>query len=249
VNRCVHGTKLNEKGGVTASPDLSLVPKLAEIRKREGATLTNVCQSIGTIGATQFAYQDFEVTCKLAKPTDIVFMDCPFPKFTTQIPSGQVINPEGTSATASTYGVGDDGATLQSRIVKVARDLVNSGTTVILCNFANAALVRAYTNLLWRDTGIPADCRRWFTFTYCSPATTSDAYLLTILPGRGKVQLNDVPAQLRSLWRQSGGDDNFGAPNEQEFFTIESDDSDDVGTIQGGMEIDNSMDVEEKKVD
>jgi site-specific DNA-adenine methylase len=252
VNRCVHGTKLNDSGGVTASPNLSLEPKLAEIRKRELATLTNVCESIGTTGTTQFVYQDFEATCKLAKPTDIVFMDCPFPKFTLQIPSGQVANPEGKSATASTYGVGDDGAQLQGRIVKVARDLINNGTTVILCNFANAGLVRAYTNLLQRDSGIPDEYRRWFTFTYCSPATTSEAYLLTILPGRGKVQLNDVPAQLRALWRQCGGDDNFGAAYEQQFFNIESDESDegdDVGTIQGGMEIDNSMDIEEKKVD
>lgn len=88
-----------------------------------------------------------------------------------------------------------------------------------MCNFANIGLIRAYTNLLRRDTGIPAEFRRWFTFTYCSPATNSEAYLLTILPGRGKIYLNDVPAQLRSLWRACGGDDNFGDTNEQQFFT------------------------------
>ena len=122
------------------------------------------------------------------------------------------------SARASTYGVGDDGGQLQARIVSVTQRLLQQGTTVILCNFANPALVRAYSSLLWRDTGIPDQARRWFTFTYCSPATNSEAYQLTIAPGRGKFYLNDVPAVLRDLWRQCGGDDNFEAPAQQEYF-------------------------------
>src|ERR1022692_2233553 len=217
VNRCVHGTKLNVNKGVTATA--ASKPDLVTIRPREPATLPSICQTLGTLGPPQFACQDFEVTCNLAKPTDIVFMDCPFPNFTKLIPSADVSKPEKGSTTANTYGVGDDGASLQRRIVKVARRLVEQGTTVILCNFANASLVRAYTNLLWRDTGIPDEFRRWFTFTYCSPATSSQAYLLTILPGRGAVWTNDVPTQLQSLWRARGGDDNFGPPDHQDFFT------------------------------
>jgi site-specific DNA-adenine methylase len=216
VNRCVHGSKLNAKKGVTASPNMTL--KLAEVRMREMVTLLNVCKTIGKLGATQFACQDFEVTCNLAKSTDIVFMDCPFPNFTKIVPAENAKNQELGSTTANTYGVGDDGSSLQGRIVTVARKLVNQGTTVILCNFANAGLVRAYTDLLWSDTGIPPEFRRWFTFTYCSPATNSQAYLLTILPGRGKIYVNDVPAQLQVLWRNCGGDDNFGAVDTQEFF-------------------------------
>ncbi|HZN73555.1 MAG TPA: DNA adenine methylase [Micromonosporaceae bacterium] len=217
VNRCLHGSKLNANKGVTTSRDPNR--KLDKVRERETATLTSICQTLQTLGTTQFACQDFEVTCNMAQSTDIVFMDCPFPTFTKTVPKKDAKNPEADSETANTYGVGDDGASLQSRIVKVAGELINKGTTVILCNFANAGLVRAYTNLLWKDTGIPEDYRRWFTFTYCSPARTSEAYLLTILPGRGKQLLNDVPARLQYLWRDCGGDDNFGPPEKQQFFT------------------------------
>jgi hypothetical protein len=89
----------------------------------------------------------------------------------------------------------------------------------VLCNFANPGLVRAYAKLLWSDTGIPQQYRRWFTFTYCSPARLSEAYQLTILPGRGKLNVNDVPLQLRALWGRCRGDDNFDTtPAQQEYF-------------------------------
>lgn len=216
VNRCVHGSKLNASKGLTAGRNDKC--DLAQVRQREAVTLANISQALQTIGTTQFLCQDFADTCKLAKPTDVVIMDCPFPNFTKQLPKNTA-SPEGESTTANTYGVGDDGASLQSTIVKVTSQLLAQRTTVILCNFANIGLVRAYTNLLWRDTGIPTQFRRWFTFTYCSPARNSEAYLLTILPGRGKIYLNDVPAQLRSLWHDCGGGDNFGATNQQQFFT------------------------------
>lgn len=216
VNRCVHGSKLNANMGLTAGRNEKC--NLAEVRKREIVTLTNICQTLQTIGTTQFICQDFADTCKLAKPTDIVIMDCPFPNFTKALPKNTT-NPESESTAAGTYGVGDDGASLQGNIVKITSQLLAQGTTVVLCNFANVGLIRAYTNLLWKDTGIPNECRRWFTFTYCSPARNSEAYLLTILPGRGKIYVNDVPAQIRSLWSDCGGDDNFGTKNQQQFFT------------------------------
>jgi hypothetical protein len=141
-----------------------------------------VLGTLGTLAATTFSCQDFEVTCDLAKPTDIVFMDCPFPAFTKLIPAPGTKNPESSKA-ANTYGVDEDNEDvgLQTRIVNVTRKLINQGTTVMLCNFANPGIVRAYSALLWDDTGIPQKFRRWFTYTYCSPARASEAYLLTIL--------------------------------------------------------------------
>jgi site-specific DNA-adenine methylase len=220
VNRCVHGSKLTAGNGVQASMRTGLNnAKLKAIRGHEYETLTAVLDMVGKLGATTFACQDFEVTCDLAEPTDVVFMDCPFPNFTKAIPKPGAKNPESTSVTANTYGVGDDGAELQTRIVNVTRKLINQGTTVILCNFANPGLIRAYSDMLWGDTGIPQKFRRWFTYTYCSPARTSEAYLLTILPGRGKLQVNDVPNYLHVMWQRcAADDDNFGEPEEQQYF-------------------------------
>ncbi|HTU74888.1 MAG TPA: DNA adenine methylase [Trebonia sp.] len=215
VNRCLRGSRLNRDRGVTATPNEGV--NLDGVRQRELSALTSTCDEITALGRVAFICQDFEATCALAASNDIVFMDCPFPRFSRQVPKDAGPSVGGLQA-AGTYGVGDDGGQLQDRIVAVTQKLLEQGTTVILCNFANPGLVRAYSNLLWDDTGIPVEDRRWFTFTYCSPSTTSEAYQLTILPGRGKFYLNDVPATLRQLWRQCGGDDNFEPPGRQEYF-------------------------------
>lgn len=221
VNRCAHGSKLTAGKGLYASLRGGLNGEaLRSIRRRERGTLTNVLGMLGDLGETTFSCQDFEVTCSLAKPTDIVFMDCPFPAFTKLIPAPGTKNPESSKA-AKTYGVDedDDDVELQTRIVNVTRKLVNQGTTVMLCNFANPGIIRAYSALLWDDTGIPQKFRRWFTYTYCSPARASEAYLLTILPGRGKLQVNGVPEYLHAMWQRCAvGDDNFGEPEQQQFF-------------------------------
>jgi site-specific DNA-adenine methylase len=80
VNRCAHGSKLTAGKGLYASLRRGLNGEaLRSVRRRERVTLTNVLGTLGTLAATTFSCQDFEVTCDLAKPTDIVFMDCPFP--------------------------------------------------------------------------------------------------------------------------------------------------------------------------
>ena len=158
--------------------------------------------------------RDFEDTCDLAGPGDVVFMDCPFPKFTASVPNVFPADPEtADSATANTYGTGDDEVSLQTRIVRKAGELASQGTTVILCNFANPGLVASYRNQL---VGIEEAVKRHYVFTYRSPSTQSEAYQITILPGDGK-DFGDVSAQIMQQWIDVGGDNGWDLRH-QEFF-------------------------------
>lgn len=200
VNRCLRGSSLNLHGGINAGRNLDL--DLTKVRQREGATIDAVRTGMGRV---KMSYQrrDFAKTCALAEATDIVFMDCPFPRFSNVVPKAALDRPETFgSVAANTYGTGDDGSGLQTRIVQEAARLIARGTTVILCNFANPGLVLAYRELL---TGIPADSRRDFVYTYRSPSTASEAYQITILPGNN-VDFSGLPRQIWNGWTTAGGD-------------------------------------------
>ncbi|MFJ3793154.1 hypothetical protein [Kitasatospora sp. NPDC090091] len=216
VNRCHRGSKLTERGGVQATLHPDAWQRLADIRAREVVTLTAIADLLGTVGMEDFACRDFRTTCDLAAPSDIVFMDCPFPKFTNAVPGGFVTNPEtfGT-VSAGTYGTGNDGSAFQTAIVDAARELVQRGTTVLLCNFANPGLVQAYARLLGPLPGGAAP--RHYTYTYRSPTTTSEAYQLTVLPGRGNRTVALSPKPILTDWVRAGGDN----PLSEEFFRRE----------------------------
>ncbi len=210
VNRCLHGSSLNATG-VNATVNAKL--DRAKVRRREGQAITAV---LATLRGTSFSYacRDFAQTTALAQPSDIVVMDCPFPKFAYTVPTVVPDRPETfDSVTANTYGTGDDGAALQSRIVDEAKRLTDRGTTVILCNFANPGLVLAYRKLL---TGIADADKRHFIYTYRSPSTKSEAYQLAILPG-ANVDFSGLPAIIRARWQAAGGDDGYNV-NNQEYF-------------------------------
>jgi hypothetical protein len=212
VNRCLRGSKLNDRGGVTASVNTAL--NRGAVRVREGNTLAAVLATLRTI-RFQATCQDFAATCATAQASDIVFMDCPFPKFSNKVPTTELNQPETFgSETANTYGTGDDGAGLQTRIVQEAARLTAQGTTVILCNFANPGLVLAYRNLL---TGIGDGDKRHYVYTYRSPSTESEAYQLTILPGHN-VDFSAVPQRIRDRWNYAGGDDGYDV-EKQVFFS------------------------------
>lgn len=211
VNRCLRGTSLNQHGGISASLGVKS-PHLPGIRDRENSTLAAVGQALKTL-EFQVACRDFENTCKLATNYDVVVMDCPFPKFSRAILKGTENDPFGKTEANNVYGTGDDGAKLQQRIAAVAKQLMDQGTTVVLCNFANPVLIQVYQSLL------PKERRRLHTYTYCSPATLSEAYQLTILPGKSDKHVLKVPGMIREHWCKIGGDDNFDPnPKQQEYF-------------------------------
>lgn len=206
VNRCVHGSKLNQAGAVVATCKARTSTELTALRAQEQARLGAVRDKVVSL---QFAFEcrDFRYTCALAEPGDIVFMDCPFPVFSnSMVPSDHPEPAKAGSASANTYGTGDDGADFQKVIVDVARELVDEGVTVILCNFANPGLVHAYQQLLPANL-VPGAQRRQYTFTYRSPATSSEAYQLTIVPGKGNAAVAAATLQLLAEWHDDGGDD------------------------------------------
>jgi site-specific DNA-adenine methylase len=213
VNRCTRGTKLNDNGGITANLNPTAVDRLEAIREREQATLNAVVETLSSL-SFELTCQDFQVTCAQAQATDIVFMDCPFPQFTNSIPPVGTAHPEQYgSNTSRTYGTGDDGAAFQTLIVQEALRLVRMGTTVILCNFANPGLIQAYASLIRND--VAAEDRRNYTFTYRSPSTQSEAYLLTVLPGAWNPEITACPEAIMREWISVGGDNNATA---EEFF-------------------------------
>ncbi|MFJ9518100.1 hypothetical protein ACIRPK_07505 [Kitasatospora sp. NPDC101801] len=205
VNRCVHGTKLNSTGAVVATCKDRTADELSALRTQEQTRLAAVRDKVLEV-AIDFECRDFRRTCELADRTDIVFMDCPFPVFNNGLVAGNHLAPETVgSATANTYGTGDDGAEFQKVIVDVARELVAEGVTVLLCNFANPGLVHAYQRLVGNN--VTAGNLKYHTFTYRSPATTSEAYQLTVLPGAGNPTVTASPQRILADWRRHGGDD------------------------------------------
>jgi site-specific DNA-adenine methylase len=220
VNRCLRGAPLNANGGLTATRNSAL--NIDAVRAREKRSIAAISGVFGGLHAS-FACQDFLHTTAHAQPGDVVVMDCPFPKFANTVPKVVPTRPETfDSAVAHTYGTGDDGVDLQSRIVDEAQRLIKQGTTVILCNFANPGLVLAYRKLLGNT--ISEQDKRHYVYTYRSPSTQSEAYQVTILPGNG-VDLSAVPTLLRQAWINVGGDDGYDADNQQ-FFTRPTEDSD-----------------------
>ncbi|MCX4758398.1 hypothetical protein [Kitasatospora purpeofusca] len=217
VNRCVHGTKLGPGGAVVATCKERTAGELAALRAQERERLGAVRDKVvGTM--FDFECRDFRRTCELAEPGDIVFMDCPFPAFSNGLVPGDAVSPEtADSRTANTYGTGDDGAAFQKVIVDVARELSREGVTVLLCNFANPGLVHAYQRLV--ANGVAARDLRNYTFTYRSPATTTEAYQLTVVPGAGNRAVTAGPRQILADWHQHGGDDvlagEFFAPRQE----------------------------------
>ncbi|MFJ8436948.1 hypothetical protein ACIQ9P_37210 [Kitasatospora sp. NPDC094019] len=216
VNRCVHGTKLSPTGAVVATCKDRTAGELAALRDQERDRLGAVRDKVlGTM--IDFECRDFRRTCELADPGDIVFMDCPFPNFSNAVVPGDAVSPEtADSTTANTYGTGDDGAEFQKAIVDVSRELARGGVTVLLCNFANPGLVHAYQRLV--ANGVAARDLKYHTFTYRSPATTGEAYQLTVVPGAGSRAVVACPRQILADWHQQGGDDvlagAFFAPRE-----------------------------------
>ncbi|MEU5363881.1 hypothetical protein ABZ354_10390 [Streptomyces sp. NPDC005925] len=213
VNRCTRGTKLTAAGGVHGTLNPAIGKWTGAIRARERSTLDAV---LGVCGGIDLSLdcRDFRQTTALATPRDIVFMDCPFPAFSTRIPADGQPHPERFgSETARTYGTGDDGADFQTLILNEALSLVQAGTTVVLCNFANPGLITAYSRLL--GDAVPPAQRRLFTYTYRSPSTVDQAYQLTVLPGVLAPRVAACPQAIMADWRRAGGDDNADA---EEFF-------------------------------
>ncbi len=199
VNRCLRGSKLGDASKVVANVDPAKLKKLSDIRQREQATLKTV---VGVLikEQCQFARCDFEQTCLKATKNDLVVMDCPFPKFSAVVPNHLETGFQSSmvlSETAgNTYGVCNDGGGLQQRMITVAQTLANRGVTVILCNFANPILIEAYQRLM---TGLPSEEKRKLTFVYKSPATASEAYQLTIIPG-AQLSMAGIGQEICSSW-------------------------------------------------
>ncbi|HET9380102.1 MAG TPA: hypothetical protein VFP69_04650 [Streptomyces sp.] len=213
VNRCTRGTKLTAAGGVHGTLNPKIGKWTGAIRARERSTLDAVVSTCSGIDLS-LDCRDFRQTTALATRQDIVFMDCPFPTFSTRVPADGQTRPERFgSDTARTYGTGDDGADFQTLILDEARELVLAGTTVVLCNFANPGLITAYSRLL--GDAVPAAQRRLFTYTYRSPSTVDQAYQLTVLPGVDNPRVTACPQAIMADWRRAGGDDNATA---EEFF-------------------------------
>ncbi|MFJ4670074.1 hypothetical protein [Kitasatospora purpeofusca] len=211
VNRSVRGTKLNAAGGITATCNVRTGSALARLRQQEEACLGAVVATLSRI-RFDFACRDFRDTCDKADRLDVVLMDCPFPAFNNQLVRPNHPRPaKAGSRTTNTYGTGDDGEDLQQAIVDAARKLLRQGTTVILCNFANPGLVQAYQGLI---ENVAATEHKYFTFTYRSPATTSEAYQLTIVPGLRNGNVAALPRQILAEWHRSSGENVLGG----EFF-------------------------------
>ncbi|MFC5665431.1 hypothetical protein ACFP3U_20925 [Kitasatospora misakiensis] len=205
VNRSVHGTTLNASGGVVATWKPRTAGELAALRVQEAARLGAVRDQARSV-VLDFECRDFRRTCELATPQDVVFLDCPSPKFSNGLVEPLHPAPETVgSESAHTYGTGDDGAEFQTAVVEVARELVRAGVTVVLCNLANPGLVDAYQRLIGND--VPAGDLRRHTFTFRSPATTGEAYQLTVLPGARNATVTAVPGRILAEWRRDGGDD------------------------------------------
>jgi len=223
VNRCLRGSKLIAGGGVLAKLDPKKALRLQSIRKSERRTLANVVDVL-RMSSCAFACQDFKLTCGAATPGDLVIMDCPFPKFSHALPL--VLEDRsalGDLEAAGTYGTGDDGPDLQVEIIAQTKKLIEAGTTVILCNYANPSLVLAYRSLI--EIAVPQ--RRRYVFTYQSPATATEAYQLTIVPG-AKMDMGPAVDEIITRWKQFGGDDNSAdALDQQAYFRTEYDSSED----------------------
>ncbi|MEV0194598.1 hypothetical protein AB0I39_39505 [Kitasatospora purpeofusca] len=211
VNRCLRGTSLNATGGITASCKHRTPSQLALLRQQEAACVGAVVEQLSRI-RFDFACRDFRLTCDEADRLDVVLMDCPFPVFSNKLVRPDHPSPaKAGSRAASTYGTGDDGEELQQAIVDTARKLLRQGTTVILCNFANPGLVQAYQGLI---ENVAATEHKYFTFTYRSPSTTSEAYQLTIVPGLRNGNVAALPRQILADWQRHSGEDVLGG----EFF-------------------------------
>lgn len=148
-----------------------------------------------------FYHADFADTARKAAPNDVVVMDCPFPKFTWTLPRtpGELI-----CKPSHTYGP-EDGAPLQQRILDEVKRLVEQGTTVLLCNFANPDLIQAYAKVL---EGFGIENTEDYIYTYKSPGNDSSVYQLVIFPGY-EVDMTDVPATSRTIWDGVTGNSNF----------------------------------------
>ena len=205
VNRCTRGSKLNNLGGVTVTMDKAKLTRLASIRASESKALT-AC--VGTLSSLKcsFGHRDFADTCAEAEPTDLVIMDCPFPDFSYTVPN--TLPQPGTEPSlqglqqAGTYGTGDDGSSLQIKIVQQIKNLTSQGTTVLVCNFANPELVLAYRHLIATPGGEGG--KQSYVFTYKSPSTTSEAYQLAVIPGNG-LNLDLTMQEILKIWGEWGG--------------------------------------------
>lgn len=205
VNRCKRSSPLNSLGGVNANMDEEKVTRLASIRTTETAALT-ACVGVLQSLPCSFSRTDFTNTCAEALPTDLVILDCPFPKFSYKMPEKLPepgVKPSLQSLqNAGTYGTGDDGSSLQTKIVDQIERLTAQGTTVLVCNFANPELILAYRYRIATRNG--EDGKRSFVFTYKSPSTNSQAYQLAIIPGHG-MDLDLTMLEISKIWADWGG--------------------------------------------
>ena len=201
--------------GKLGSIDQRLTPAwVTTIRTRETRALDSAQQLLREL-RPDLGVRDFEDSCALAGPQDIVFMDPPYPAFTTAIPPAGQPHPEryATRATSHYRHAGAQVLALQTRVVAAARRLIAQGTTVIVYNHASPGLIRAYADLT-RDSLTPAQRRR-LIYTHRSPMTNDQAYQLAILPGHGSTHVTQIPAAVLAQWLAAGGDDY----ENEEFFT------------------------------
>jgi site-specific DNA-adenine methylase len=197
VNRCRRGTTVSN-GVLHANLNPSV--NLFRVSQHERTALPLVHKRV-MAAPRSFRCADFAQTTATAKSSDVVMMDCPFPKFSIAIPKqkGKL-----RSKPSNVYGLDND-KSLQLRIIEEARRLVRQGTTVVLCNFANPDLVLAYATLLRR---VGVENPRDFIYTYRSPRNESSVYQLVVIPGTGTT-LTGAPEKIRRLARMATGDDRF----------------------------------------
>lgn len=198
INRCVRGTTVSSAGKFNGKPNKTLRAKepSLEILGRVQRMVRDNTRG----GQRLFVTCDFAVTSAPATAQDIVFLDCPFPQFSSTIPTTGGL----TSVPSGVYGLDNEGG-LQQRILTEATRLANQGTTVLLCNFANPDLVRAYSKLL-TDTGVqnPKD----YIFTYRPLKNGSSVYQLCVVPGAG-VDMSDAMVVIRALAKAFSNNMNF----------------------------------------
>jgi hypothetical protein len=186
VNRCVHSTTVSLPGVLKAT--LRTGANLVDVKKREQATLPNVCRGVRAANRS-FCLADFALTTSSATDRDVVFMDCPFPTFSVTIPKDAKL----ISTASGVYGL-DTASDLQQRILDEVARLVTQGTTVLLCNYANPDLVLAYSRLL---ATFGHTTSREFIYTYKSPSQDT-IYQLVLFPGWGNHQ-QQTPTLIRNL--------------------------------------------------
>jgi site-specific DNA-adenine methylase len=197
-NRCANQATYNlNTGTFSVSLDKAKLTRLDELRRSEWNALCHA----GTLASRmelQFCHGDFAQTTKSASLGDLVVYDCPFPEFSIAIP-GNLESDFNLVVGGGTFDVGvdqalaqcakqtnmkggghyggDEGGSLQLRILRDAVGRVRSSASVVICNYATPTLLVWYSKLsmaLYFEN-VPI-------FLFKRPQTGDQLYCLAIWP-------------------------------------------------------------------